>query len=230
MNGFFLTSTYFGVFLSLAAYFIGIAIKKKVNFSLVNPLLISVVLVIAFLLLFDLDYDAYYAGGRYLSYFLTPSTVCLAIPLYRQLEILRRNLKAILWGSLAGVLSSLGGVLLFARIFRLNYAQYVTLLPKSITTAIGMGLAEEMGGIPAITVAVIVVTGVFGNLTAVLFCRIFRIQNPLAAGLAIGTSSHAMGTTKALELGEVEGAMSSLAIVVSGIMTAAFASFFAMLY
>ncbi|MEA4893119.1 MAG: LrgB family protein [Peptococcaceae bacterium] len=230
MNGFFLTSTYFGVFLSLAAYFIGIAIKKKVNFSLVNPLLISVVLVIAFLLLFDLDYDAYYAGGRYLSYFLTPSTVCLAIPLYRQLEILRRNLKAILWGSLAGVLSSLGGVLLFARIFRLNYAQYVTLLPKSITTAIGMGLAEEMGGIPAITVAVIVVTGIFGNLTAVLFCRIFRIQNPLAAGLAIGTSSHAMGTTKALELGEVEGAMSSLAIVVSGIMTAAFASFFAMLY
>ena len=178
----------------------------------------------------DSDYDVYYKSGQYLSYFLTPATVCLAVPLYRQLGLLRNNLKAILLGSLAGVLSSLLGVLAFARIFRLTYAQYVTLLPKSITTAIGMGLAEEMGGIAAITVAVIIVTGIFGNLTASAFCRLLRIREPLAVGLAIGTSAHAMGTTKAIELGEVEGAMSSLAIVVSGLLTAVFASFFAMIY
>ena len=230
MNPFFLTSTYFGLFLSLGAYLAGLAIKKKLGWGIANPLLISVALVILFLLLFDIDYAVYYEGGRYLSYFLTPATVSLAVPLYRQLRLLRKNLKAILFGSLAGVLASLLGVLALSRLFGLSYAQYATLLPKSITTAIGMGLAEEMGGIPAITVAVIVVTGIFGNLTADLFCRLFRIREPLAVGLAIGTSAHAMGTTKALELGEIQGAMSSLAIVVAGLMTAVLASFFAALY
>lgn len=230
MSGILLSSTYFGVFLSLTAYLAGLAIRKRVNSALANPLLISVVIVISVLLFFDIDYDVYYKSGQYLSYFLTPATVCLAVPLYRQLGLLRNNLKAILLGSLAGVLSSLLGVLAFARVFRLTYAQYVTLLPKSITTAIGMGLAEEMGGIAAITVAVIIVTGIFGNLTASAFCRLLRIREPLAVGLAIGTSAHAMGTTKAIELGEVEGAMSSLAIVVSGLLTAVFASFFAMIY
>ena len=148
---------------------------------------------------------------------MTPATVCLAIPLYEQWQLLKKNWKAVMFGILAGTLTSGVTVFMLAKFMSLSHTEYVTLLPKSITTAIGMGLSEELGGYVTITVAVIVVTGVVGNMFGELVCKLFRITHPIAKGLAFGSSSHAIGTAKAMELGEIEGAMSSLAIAVTGI-------------
>lgn len=221
-------SLFFGVVVSVLAYQAGLWIKRKWKLAVFNPLLISIFLVIAVLLIFDVDYERYNEGAKYLSYLLTPATVCLAIPLYEQLEQLKKNAKAIATGILSGVLSSLVSVLALAAAFGLSHEEYVTLLPKSITTAIGMGVSEELGGIVTITVAVIIVTGVLGNIIAELVCKIFRIHEPVAKGIAIGSASHAIGTAKAMEMGEVEGAMSSLSIAVSGLLTVIGASVFAM--
>ena len=203
-------------------------VKKKWKLAVFNPLLISIILVMAVLLIFHVDYETYNEGAKYLSYLLTPATVCLAIPLYEQLEQLKKNVKAIVAGILSGVVTSLCSVLILALAFGLSHEEYVTLLPKSITTAIGMGVSEELGGIVTITVAVIIVTGVLGNIIAELVCKIFRIHEPVARGIAIGSASHAIGTARALEMGEVEGAMSSLSIAVSGLLTVIGTSVFAM--
>lgn len=222
-----LNSAYFGAVLSVGAFLLGRALQKRVKHPLCNPLLIAIVLVILFLLVFDLDYESYQRSARYLSYFLTPATVCLAIPLYEQFELLKKNLRAVLAGIGSGVLASLCSVLALSLLFRLDHASYVTFLPKSITTAIGMGVSEELGGYVSITVAVIILTGILGNMFAESACRLFRITEPIARGVAIGSASHALGTAKAMELGPVEGAMSSLSIVVSGLLTVAGAAVFA---
>lgn len=220
-------SAFFGSVISLAAYFIGAQLKRRFKVALANPILIAIVLTIGVLLVFDIDYQAYYSSAKYLNWLLTPATVCLAVPLYQQLQLLKKNMKAILLGILAGVLASLGCVLVMAILFGLDHAQYVTLLPKSVTTAIGMGVAEELGGYPAIAAVVIILTGVLGNIFAESFLRLLGIKESVARGVAIGTSSHALGTAKALELGETEGAMSSLSLVVTGLMTVIGASVFA---
>ncbi len=230
MSKLFVDSLFFGVLVSLAGYGLGLSVKRKWKKAIYNPLLISILFVMLFLAVFQVDYDVYYEGAKYISYLLTPATVCLALPLYRQLEILKRHRKAILAGIVSGVLTSLVSVLGISALFRLTHEQYVTLLPKSITTAIGIGVSEEAGGIVTITVAVIILTGVFGNITAEAVCKLFRIEEPVARGIAIGTSSHAVGTTRAMEMGEVEGAMSSLSIVVSGLITVFGASLFAGFY
>lgn len=219
-------SLFAGVTLSLLAYLLGVVLKKKFKCAIFNPLLISIVITIVVLVTAHVDYDVYNQGASYLSWFLTPATVCLAIPLYEQWKLLKKNIKAVLLGIVAGVLTSLGTVWVLAEIMGLSHKEYVTLLPKSITTAIGMGVSEELGGYVTITVAVIVVTGVLGNIFGELFCKIFRITDPIARGLSIGSASHAIGTAKAMELGEIEGAMSSLAIAVAGIFTVAASSFF----
>lgn len=219
-------SLFAGVTLSLLAYLLGVVLKKKFKCAIFNPLLISIVITIVVLVTAHVDYDVYNQGASYLSWFLTPATVCLAIPLYEQWKLLKKNIKAVLLGIVAGVLTSLGTVWVLAEIMGLSHKQYVTLLPKSITTAIGMGVSEELGGYVTITVAVIVVTGVLGNIFGELICKIFRITDPIARGLSIGSASHAIGTAKAMELGEIEGAMSSLAIAVAGIFTVAASSFF----
>ncbi len=221
-------SLFFGVAVSVLAYQVGMLVKKKWKLAVFNPLLISIILVMAVLLIFHVDYETYNEGAKYLSYLLTPATVCLAIPLYEQLEQLKKNVKAIVAGILSGVVTSLCSVLILALAFGLSHEEYVTLLPKSITTAIGMGVSEELGGIVTITVAVIIVTGVLGNIIAELVCKIFRIHEPVARGIAIGSASHAIGTARALEMGEVEGAMSSLSIAVSGLLTVIGTSVFAM--
>ena len=167
----------------------------------------------------NVDYDTYNTGAKYLSWLLTPSTVCLAIPLYEQISLLKKNFAAVAAGIVAGVLASLLSIFIMAKLFGLGHTEYVTLLPKSITTAIGMGVSEELGGYVTITVAVIVITGVIGNIFAELICKIFRINEPIAKGIAIGSASHAIGTAKAMEMGEIEGAMSSLSIAVAGILT-----------
>ena len=230
MNNLFLNSATMGVVLSLLAYEIGMFIKNKTKKAIFNPLLISIVIVIAVLILFDVDYDSYNQSAKYISYLLTPATVSLAIPLYRQLNLLKQNFMAIILGILSGVLTSLISILGMSILFGLTHKEYVTLLPKSITTAIGMGVSEELGGYVTITVVVIIITGILGNIIGSFACNIFRITNPISKGLALGTSSHAIGTTKAMEMGEIEGAMSSLSIVVAGLMTVVLASIFAMLY
>ena len=205
-------------------------IKRKWKVAIFNPLLISIALIIVFLILFDVDYDTYDFGAQYLSYFLTPATVALAVPLYEQIEPLKNNWKAIIAGILSGALTSALCVLILSIVMGLDHKQYVTLLPKSITTAIGMGLSEELGGIVTITVAVIVVTGVIGNMFAEQICKLFHITDPVAKGIAIGSSAHAMGTAKAMEMGEIEGAMSSLSIAVSGLLTVVVSLIFAQIY
>ena len=227
MSEFTETSMFAGVTVSLLAYIIGALLKKKFKLAIFNPLLISIVLTIIMLVIADIDYDVYAQGADYLSWFLTPATVCLAIPLYEQWELIKHNVKAVMLGITAGVLTSLTTVLVLSLIMHLSHAEYVTMLPKSITTAIGMGVSEELGGYVTITVAVIIVTGVLGNIFGELICKIFRITEPISKGIAFGSASHAIGTAKAMELGEVEGAMSSLSIAVSGILTVVGASIFA---
>ena len=223
-------SAYFGVTVSLIGYGAGIMLKKKFKYAFLNPLLISIIFVIGVVMLCGVDYESYENSAQYLGYLLTPATVCLAVPLYQQMTLLKKNLAAVACGILAGVLASLGSVLLLAFLFGLEHDVYVTLLPKSITTAIGMGVYEELGVLVTITVAVIIVTGVIGNVIGEAVCKLFRIYEPIAKGLALGTSSHAIGTAKALEMGEVEGAMSSLAIAVAGLLTVIGASVFAGFY
>jgi predicted murein hydrolase (TIGR00659 family) len=227
MSEFLQNATYFGVLLSLGSYFLGMLLKKKLKKGIFNPLLIATVVTILALLVLRVDYDSYYAGAKYLSYLLTPATICLAVPLYEQFALLRQNYKAILLGIFAGVVTSLCTIFLLSLLFRLGHTDYVTLLPKSITTAIGMGVSEELGGYVPLTVAVILITGVLGNVLAETVLKLFRITNPMAKGVAIGTASHAIGTTKAMELGDVEGAMSSLSILVAGLLTVAGASLMA---
>lgn len=229
MQNFISNSLFFGPVISLAVYEGGLLIKRKYKLAILNPLLITTIVLIALLALTHVEYESYNASAKYISYFLTPATVALAVPLYEQLKLLKENLKAVACGLVAGVLTSLVSILLLSMLFGLNHEQYVTLLPKSITTAIGMGVSEEMGGITAITVAVICVTGMIGDMTSEWLYKILKIKNPIAKGLALGTASHAMGTAKAMEMGEVEGAMGSLAIVTAGLLTVVGASFFAQL-
>lgn len=227
MENLILNSAASGVFISLAAYGIGTLVKRKWKSALANPLLIAIILVILFLKLSGVEYETYNASAKYLTYLLAPATVSLAIPMYERMRLLKENYAAILTGILSGVLASLVCVLAMALVFHLSQAEYVTLLPKSVTTAIGMDIAKELGGHSEIAAAVIIITGVLGNMAAEPICRIFAIRHPVAKGIALGTSAHAIGTAKAMEMGETEGAMSSLAIVVAGVCTVVGATVFA---
>ena len=224
---FFEESVYFGFVLSLLAYGLGCFIKSRLKNALFNPLLISIVITILVLVLGGIDYETYNSGASLLSWMLTPATVCLAVPLYEKIGLLKNNWKAIFAGITVGVLTSLICILLMSMMFGFSHEEYVTFLPKSITTAIGIGVSEEMGGYTNLTAAIIILTGVVGNVIAPFICRIGGITEPIAKGIAIGTSAHAVGTARALEMGETEGAMSSLAIGVAGIMTVIGASAFA---
>lgn len=224
------SSLFFGTFLSLAAYGVGVFLRSRWKFALFNPLLVAILLVSVFLVAFDIDYAVYNEGAKYISYLLTPATVCLAVPLYQQFSLLKQNAKAVLLGIAAGVLTSLCVVLGMSILFALDHTMYVTLLPKSITTAIGIGVSEELAGIQSLTVVVIIITGVLGNIFAELVCKVFRITDPIAQGVGIGTSTHAVGTARAMEMGEIQGAMSGLSIVVAGLMTVVAANLFAGFY
>ena len=209
MNGLIHSSLYFGMLVSVGAYMLGVWLKKKTGWAILNPLLVAIIVVIAFLSVFHIEYKEYNRGA----------VVCLAIPLYKQLELLRQHLIAVASAIVAGVAGSVGSIYVMCRFFRLEHTHYVTLLPKSITTAIGMGVSEEAGGIVTLTVISIIITGILGNIIADWLFQIFKIEEPIAKGLALGTAAHAIGTAKALELGEIEGAMSSLSIAVAGLLT-----------
>lgn len=219
-------SVFFGVVISILTYEAGALLKKKFKLAIFNPLLIAVTVTIIVLIALNIDYASYYEGAKYLSYLLTPATVCLAIPMYEQMELLKHNWKAVMAGILSGVITSLACILAMVAVFGLSHETYVTLLPKSITVAIGMGVSEELGGYVTITVAVTTITGILGNMIGEGVCRLFRIKESVAKGVAMGTASHAIGTARAMEMGEIEGAMSSLSIAVAGLLTVVGASVF----
>lgn len=223
-------SIYLGSLISIGSYAIGMWLNRITKSTLANPLLISITLVIVFILTTGISTDTYRQQCSIISYMLTPATVCLAVPLYEQMQLLKRNYKAVISGIAAGTLASLCCVLLMAIAIGLSHESYVTLLPKSITTPIGIGISEELGGIVPVTVVCIVITGVLGNVFAEKFLKLIHVDNPIAKGIAIGTSSHIAGTAKAIEMGRIEGATSGLSIVVAGMLTVIGASVFAMLW
>lgn len=218
-------SLYFGLVLSLFMYFLVDYLKLWIKSSLFNPLLISSLLIILILTLLKIEYTDYNQSAQWLHFMLTPATIVLAVPLYQQFKLLEKHALVIFIGVLSGVIASLVSVYLLSLAFGLDQTMLITLLPKSITAAIAIGVAEEYQGIVTLTVAAVIITGITGNVIAEPVCRLFGIKNPIAKGIAIGTSSHVVGTSKAMEMGEVEGAMSSLAIVVAGLTTVILLSF-----
>ncbi|MCI8417554.1 MAG: LrgB family protein [Lachnospiraceae bacterium] len=230
MNDLLQDSVYFGFAITLFAYWIGMVLAKKINFPLLNPMVIAIILVVIFLLLFDIEVETYNKGADFLQHFLTPATVCLAVPLYRKLQVLKDNLLAILAGVFSGCVASGVGILALCKLTGLDQVLYRSLLPKSITTAMALGVAEKLQAMPSITIIGIMVAGLTGAIMAPIMFRIFRIVEPVAQGLSIGTCSHALGTTKAVEIGEVQGAMSGLAIVVAGVVTVVLAPIMAQMW
>lgn len=224
------SSPFFAVVISILAFEIGLLLNKKTKIALFNPLLISIVLIIITLKNLDISLDSFNKGGSMISFFLGPATVVLAVPLYKQFDKLKANLLPILIGIFIGSLTSILSVVLLAKLFGLNAALRASLIPKSVTTPIGIEVSKQIGGIQAITVAAIVITGIIGAVFGPAFCRLFRIKDKVAVGIAFGTASHAVGTTKAIELGEIEGAMSGLAIGVAGLITVFLAPFLIKLF
>ncbi|WP_026885365.1 LrgB family protein [Clostridium beijerinckii] len=209
----------FGLVLSLAAFEVGIFINRNTRVPILNPLLIAIGIIICFLFAFHIDFDTYNKGGQFINMFLGPSTVVLAVPLYKQLDLLKKNAKAILTGIFVGSAIGIISIIGISYLVGLNASVIKSLVPKSVTTPIGISISSQLGGVVPITVLAIIVTGIIGAVFGPTICKIFRIKDKVAVGVSIGTASHAVGTSKALELGEVEGAMSSLSIGIAGIMT-----------
>lgn len=215
-----INSPLFGILLSLAAFETGIAISKKWKYSFLNPLLIANILIVGFLLATGISLESYNVGGDYISVLLSPATVVLAVPLYNQISKLKKFWKPILAGIFAGSITSMACVIVISKLIGLSDILMRSLLPKSITIPMGSVVSEQIGGIPSVTIISIVVTGITGAVAAPAICKICRIKHKVAQGIAIGTASHALGTTKAMEMGEIQGAMSSLSIGVAGLFTA----------
>lgn len=212
--------TLFSIVLTVGIYLFALFLQKKTRSALCNPILISGILVIVFLLLSGIQPEAYLQSSQPMTWLLTPATVSLAVPLYRQLKLLKKNLPAIFAGLLAGILSGLMAIFGLCVLFGLDRQLTVSLLPKSITVAIGSILAEQNGGIPALASVVIAVTGVLGNVAGPFMCKLFRLNDPISQGVAYGTASHVIGTTRATEVSPLAGAVSSLSLVVAGVFTA----------
>ena len=213
-------SPLFGILLSLVAFEIGVTISKKFKYSFLNPLLIANILIVGFLLTTGISLESYNVGGDYISVMLSPATVVLAVPLYRQISKLKQFWKPILAGIFAGSLTSLACVIVVSKLVGLSETLMLSLLPKSITIPMGSVVSAQIGGIPPVTIIAITITGITGAVAAPAVCRFCRIKHKVAQGIAIGTASHALGTTRAMEMGEVQGAMSSLSIGVAGLFTA----------
>ena len=218
-------SPFFGISLSVIAFWVGVRIQKKTGLVLCNPLLIAIVLVSAVLLVCRIPYASYNQGGAIINMFLAPATACLAVSIYTQINLLKENWLPILVGCTAGSITSMGSIYLMCRLFRLDEAVSASLIPKSVTTPIAVSISQNLGGIQAITVVAVILTGILGSILAPVLIKLFRVKDPVAAGLAIGACSHAVGTSRALELGETEGAMSGLAIGICGILTVIFSLF-----
>ena len=214
------SSPFFGITLPIVAYWVGVRAQKKTGLVVCNSMLITVALIIAVLTVFHIPYEDYYQGGSLINLFLGPATACMAVTVYAKMDLLKKYWLPVLAGCLAGTVTSIGSILVLSRLFGLDKDMTASLLPKSVTTPIATAVSEGHGGIVPITVAAVIVTGILGNLAAPFLVKLFRVKDPVAAGLGIGTCSHALGTAKALEMGETEGAMSGLAVGICGIFTA----------
>ena len=219
------TSPYFGVALSVIAFGAGVRIQQKTKLPLCNPLIIAIILIIGALLVFKIPYDAYNKGGEIINMFLAPATACLAVSIFTKLSILKKYWLPIIVGCIAGSLASMASVYGMCRLFRLDQSLTMSMLPKSVTTPIAVSVAQAHGGVVPVTVVAVIFTGILGSIAAPLLIRIFKVSDSVAAGLAIGACSHAVGTSKAIEIGEVEGAMSGLAIGICGVVTVLFSMF-----
>lgn len=224
-----LYSPFFGLLLTTAVYAVGVKIQKKTGLVICNGLVLAALMVIAVLLAFEIPYEAYGAGGSLINLLLTPATVCFAVTIYRRLEVLKKNLLPVLAGCAAGAVASVSSVWVLCRLFGLDRTLTMSLLPKSVTTPIATALAQSNGGIIAITAASVIFAGILGNLAAPLMMRLLRVEDPVEVGLGIGACSHAVGTAKAMELGETEGALSSVAIGLCGVLTTLLALVFPLL-
>lgn len=220
------TSPLFGILISILTFEIGLFINRKTRIAVFNPLLISIILIIVLLQKFHIGLDAFDKGGNIISFFLIPSTVILAVPLYKKFNLLKANLIPILVGITVGCITAVTSIYLFARLFGLDTTLQASLVPKSVTTPIGIEISKQLGGTPAITVAAIIITGIIGSVIGPAVCKIFGIKDKVAIGISMGTSAHAVGTSKAIELGETEGAMSGLSIGIAGLLTVFLAPIF----
>ena len=225
MNEFLCSSHYFFMLLTLVSFGIGSLIQKKGKLALFNPLLLGALLVILFLKLFNIPNSAYQAGCHVLSFLLTPATICLAISFYEQFQSLKKQMGAMVLGLICGTICCIGSVYLMCRLFGLDRVLTLSLLPKSITTAIGAPVSAEIGGLAALTSAVIALTGILTNMIGPALCKLFRIKDPIAQGVGFGTAGHVIGTAKAAELSQLTGAVSSFSLTVTGIFTTVLLSF-----
>ena len=221
MTEFLQSVSVWGVALTLGAFALGTWLNKKTGQAIFNPLLLGSVFIIVLLSLLEIPLAEYKKSVSPLSFLLLPATVSLAVPLYEQWMVLKKNALAVLCGILAGSLTSMLVIVAMGWVLKLDPVLTTSLMPKSVTTAIGAEVAQELGGISSLAGAVIVLTGIMGNLSASALCRICKLRDPVARGVAIGTGSHAVGTAKALQMGRIEGAVSSLSIAVAGVLTAA---------
>jgi predicted murein hydrolase (TIGR00659 family) len=226
ISSFFTESVSFSLCLTLTFYLLGIFIHRKTGFILFTPLLVASALIIVFICIFKIPYEKYLEGSKFIYYLMTPVTAALAVPLYRQFTILKNNAPAVILGIISGILSNAFSVLALCLLFKIGHEEYVSFLPKSITTAIALALTNENGGIEAVTVLMVSFAGITTNTFAPVFCRLFGIKESVAKGVACGTCGHAMGTAKALEMGETEGAVSSLSIAVAGLLSVVILPFF----
>lgn len=212
----------FPVILTLAAFQIGQACQKKWKLPIFNPTLIGMVLVILFVLLFGMDPEGYSSGTKLIFWLMTPATISLAVPMYEQFQVLKKSLKAVLAGVCAGALSCMLMIVAVSLLLKFDRSILISLMPKSVTTAIGMSLSEMFGGMGGVTVAAIIITGIGGNMMGPMLCKLFGITDEVAQGVAFGTAAHVIGTAKANELSQLTGAASSLSLVVAGLLTAVF--------
>ncbi|MDU2672334.1 MAG: LrgB family protein [Clostridium sp.] len=215
----FTNNIFFGLFVSLIAFEVGLIIYRKTKLPLFNPLLIAIIIVIGFLKLFNIDFDTYNESGKFINMFLGPATIVLAVPLYKQFELLKKNFLPILLGITIGSLVGILSIISISVFLKLDNLITISLLSKSVTTPIGIEITNQLGGLAPVTVLAIILSGIVGAIVAPPVCKVFKITNPVAIGVGIGTSSHAVGTSKAFEMGETEGAMSSLSIGIAGVIT-----------
>lgn len=225
MADFLSVNQYFFLLLTLVAFAIGSLIQKKWSYAILNPLLIAAALVIVTLSLLDIPNSTYQAGCHLLNYLLTPATICLAISFYEQFQAMKKHLGAIVLSLVAGSICCLGSIYLLCRLVGFDRVLTLSLMPKSITTAIGVVLSEEIGGIAAITSACIAVTGIFTNIAGPALCKLLKIHDPIAQGVSFGTAGHVIGTARATEMSELAGAVSSFALTCTGIFTCVVLSF-----
>lgn len=218
-------SPYFGIILSIFAYKIGTVINKKLKSPIANPLLITILIIVGVLKFLNIPLDHYNAGGDIINMFLAAATAALAVSIYSQLEVLKKNWIPLVAGTAVGAAVSMISVFILCKLFNLDDALTASLLPKSVTAPIAIEISNQLGGYKAVTIAIVVITGILGAILAPILIKVFHIKEPIAAGVGIGTCSHAVGTSKAIELGEIQGAMSGISIGLTGVITVVYTLF-----